>query len=100
MLVFDLSLYVAALLLALWLAKDVAMYPLVRIAYEDASPDATESLIGATGTARDRIDPEGWVQVGSELWRAELAPGAAPVEGGAPVRVVSVHGLTLDVEAA
>lgn len=90
----------ALLLFALWVAKDFALYPVLRIAYEDGVPDGTERLLGALGTVRERLDPEGWVLVGSELWRAELPPGQAPLEGGAAVRVTGVRGLTLSVEPA
>jgi membrane protein implicated in regulation of membrane protease activity len=84
---------------ALWIAKDLALYPAVRVAYEDTSPHPTDRLLGAVGRARGRLDPTGWVAVGSELWRAELAPGSPPVEPGARVRVVEVRGFTLRVEA-
>lgn len=88
----------AAILLALWIAKDFALYPVLRVGYLPSAPDGTGSLVGAQGTARVRLDPEGWVQVGSELWRAELESGQAPVETGSTVRVVAVHQLTLRVE--
>jgi len=52
-------------------------------------------LIGETGVARGALTPEGQVAVHGELWRA-IAAGA-PVDDGAPVRVVGVDGLTLTV---
>jgi membrane protein implicated in regulation of membrane protease activity len=97
---FDFSSNVAGGLLALWVAKDALMYPLVRVAYEPADPDATQHLVGATGVAQAHFDAEGWVKVGSELWRAQLEKGAPPIQAGAAVRVVEVRGLTLRVEAA
>jgi membrane protein implicated in regulation of membrane protease activity len=90
--------WIAATLWALWVVKDFALYPWLRDAYEVGNPDATASLIGRTGAARERLAPEGWVVLGSELWRAELLPGCAPVDPGAPVRVHAVRGLTLVVE--
>jgi membrane-bound ClpP family serine protease len=88
------------ILLAIFVAKDFALYPLLRVGYQPSAPDGSASLVGALGTARERIDPEGWVRVGAELWRAELAHGQAPVEAGAAVRVVAVDALTLQVERA
>ena len=88
----------AILLFALWVIKDFALYPVLRIAYEDGSPNATDSLVGALGTARERLDPSGYVRVGSELWRAELVADDTCVESGEPVRVREVRGLTLLVE--
>ncbi len=90
----------AWILLAIWIVKDFALYPVLRVGYQPSAPDGTGSLVGALGTARERLDPSGYVRVGSELWRAELAQGRPPVEAGGAVRVVAVHRLTLRVEAA
>ena len=79
--------------------KDFALYPWLRDAYAAGNPDASALLVGRTGQARERIDPSGYVRVGAELWRAELAPGCAAVEPGAHVRVLAVRGLTLIVES-
>jgi membrane protein implicated in regulation of membrane protease activity len=90
--------WIAATLGTLWVVKDIALYPWLRDAYELGDPDATALMIGRSGEARQRLSPDGYVRVGSELWRAELAPGCASVEVGASVRVRSVSGLTLVVE--
>ncbi len=90
---------VAVGLLALWVAKDFALFPLLKTAYEDSSRDGTHTLIGAVGTAKDRLAPEGYVRVGSELWHARVDPDAPPVEPGGAVRVRAVEQLTLRVEA-
>jgi membrane-bound ClpP family serine protease len=78
--------------------KDIALYPLVRRAYERRSGGGADALLGALATARDRLDPEGYVRVGHELWRARLREGVA--ERGASLRVLAVRGLTLVVEVA
>lgn len=88
----------AALFLALWVLKDLALYPFVRRAYEARSGGGADALLGVLATARDRLDPEGYVRVGHELWRARLREGSA--ERGAAVRVLAVRGLTLVVEVA
>jgi membrane-bound serine protease (ClpP class) len=51
-------------------------------------------LIGQVGVARGALAPAGQVTVQGELWNAVAD---APVEDGAPVRVVDVKGLTLKV---
>jgi len=91
--------WVAGLLWTLWVVKDFALYPWLRDAYEVGDPDATALLVGRTGLARQRLDPTGYVRIGAELWRAELAPGCAAIEPGALIRVRAVRGLTLIVEA-
>jgi membrane-bound serine protease (ClpP class) len=55
-------------------------------------------LVGQVGVARTRLAPEGQVSIQGEIWRA-IADGA-PIEEGAPARVVDVHGLTLKVVKA
>lgn len=56
------------------------------------------SLVGRIGTARGKIGPHGQVQLGGELWTAELIEGEQPVERGEKVEVVQVEGLRLRVK--
>ena len=91
--------WLAALGWSLFVLKDFALYPWLRDAYAAGNPEAAAQLVGRTGLARERIDPSGYVRVGAELWRAELAPGCAAVDAGGSVRVVAVRGLTLIVES-
>jgi membrane-bound serine protease (ClpP class) len=53
-----------------------------------------EGMIGAFGTARDRLAPEGTVVVRGEYWTAETDE---PIEPGAPIEVTAVEGLRLRV---
>lgn len=53
-----------------------------------------EGLVGARGTVRRRIDPQGQVQVRGELWSASADE---PLETGTTVEVVNAEGLTLRV---
>jgi membrane protein implicated in regulation of membrane protease activity len=91
--------WAAAGVVALWIAKDVALFPFLRRAYEPTSRGGVSDLVGAVGRAEGALASAGWVRVGAELWQAELAEGAAPVPAGARVRVRAVRGLTLLVEA-
>ena len=84
--------------LAIWVVKDAVLYPFVWRAYDwDHSKDSN-SMVGAKGIAKERLAPSGYVQVRGELWKAELAEGAQPVEEGEPVLVKEVRGLGLMVE--
>jgi membrane protein implicated in regulation of membrane protease activity len=87
-------------LLAVWVLKDIVLFPLLRVAYEpDGGGGGAESLVDARGVARETLAPTGYVRVGAELWRAELASREeAPIPGGARVRVRAVRGLTLLVD--
>jgi membrane-bound serine protease (ClpP class) len=54
-------------------------------------------MIGEMGTAEVDVDPDGVVRVRDALWRARTNR-ATPIKVGAPVRVVEVDGLVLEVE--
>lgn len=56
-----------------------------------------ESMAGKIGITRSPINPTGSVQVGGELWTAELAPGEAPIPAGSRVIVESAEGIRLMV---
>ena len=49
------------------------------------------------GQADSGIDPDGTVRVDGALWRARTNR-ATPIDSGAPVRVVAIDGLLLEVE--
>jgi len=83
--------------IAAWTAKDVLLFPFVWRAYDPDAPAADNSLVGARGMARERLDPAGYIRIGGELWRAELEEGEPPVEEGEVVVVREVRGLTLRV---
>jgi membrane-bound serine protease (ClpP class) len=56
-----------------------------------------EGMIGAVGTARERLAPAGSVLVNGEYWSAETDDA---IEAGTPVEVTGVDGLRLRVRAA
>jgi membrane-bound serine protease (ClpP class) len=56
-----------------------------------------ESLPHQTGVARTDINPQGQVQVASELWTAELAEGAEPIKKGEAIEVDSAEGVRLKI---
>ena len=97
--VWDLSTGLAAFVLALWVVKDLVLFPVLRIAYEPAGGSGgAENLIGALGIVSADLDPEGWIRIGAERWRARVSREHAPVPAGAAVRVTKVEGLLLRVE--
>ncbi len=59
-----------------------------------------ESLPGRRGIAKSEIRAHGSVQVGGELWSAQLAEGQEPIAAGERVEVVRVEGLRLIVRKA
>jgi membrane-bound serine protease (ClpP class) len=53
------------------------------------------TLVGATGEVSEPLAPVGQIRVRGELWEARSSSELPP---GARVRVIAVHGLTLEVE--
>jgi membrane protein implicated in regulation of membrane protease activity len=85
-------------LVALWLAKDVILFPFAWRAYDRERRQDESLMIGARGVASDRLAPSGYIQVRGELWRAEATAGGSPIDKGEAVRVREIRGLTLIVE--
>jgi membrane-bound serine protease (ClpP class) len=57
-----------------------------------------ESLVGRVGVVREALDPRGTVQLGGELWTAELVDSEPALNRGSRVKVVEIKGLTIKVK--
>ncbi len=86
---------VAAGLLLLWIAKDLALYPLLKQAYEPGGHGYPHRLVGSRGLAREDLNPGGYVFVAGELWRAEARDTDRPIRAGETVVVVGAVGTRL-----
>lgn len=82
-------------LVGLWIAKDVALFPLTWRAYDQGRARAGSSMVGAWGIAEERLNPSGYIRVRGELWQAEVVGNAPPIEKGEEVRIQGIRGLTL-----
>lgn len=87
-----LGLGVAAILI-----KDLALYPYVKSSYETVSHDPAHDLVGGSGRVVVPLDPEGWVELRHERWRARAEGDGSVVESGCRVRVCSLQGQILVV---
>ena len=92
--------WVGVLFFLFWVAKDALLYPLLRRAYQPGESSATRLLIGAHGTARSVLAPDGQVQVQGEIWRARAIVGEEPIALGTEVVVRGVDRFTLLVARA
>ena len=92
--------WTGALLVAAVMAKDAALYPLLRTAYESDASTAIERLIGLRGVAVEPLAPQGYVRVRGELWRSRTEAGIPPIHPGHAVIVAAVRGTTLVVRPA
>ena len=89
-----LSAWIGLLLVVGWAAKDAALYPYLRHAYEPDAPPAIEQLVGLAGVTVEPLAPDGYIRVRGELWRAEPQAGAE-IGPGHLVTVEAVRGTTL-----
>lgn len=55
-------------------------------------------LVGRVGSVETPLEPEGFVLVGGELWRARLRGGGRVGRGDSNVRVVGARGCLVEVE--
>lgn len=90
----DLPTWVMGAIVALWLAKDAVLFPLVWRSY-DRSRSSVHSLVGTEGEVEERLAPSGYVRVHGELWHAQIAGKGPPIEKGKIVRIEGIRGLTL-----
>ena len=94
---FDLPAWVGGLILVLWVVKDAILYPILKPGYETATKTGLERLVGLLGLAKQDLDPEGYVLVNGELWRAIADPPDKTILKGADVRVAAADGMRLTV---
>ena len=85
--------WLAGVVLALYVGKDLALYPAMRVVFRTPSPAIP---IGERAVAVDRLAPSGYVRVNGELWRARAPSGDLPSGTGVIVR--AAEGFTLIVE--
>lgn len=96
---FDAPGWVAPAIPLVWVVKDMALYPLLRSAYDVNEAPPVERLVGRRGVAIEPLAPSGYVRIGGELWRAR-AGDATPIRAGLAVEVVGAEGLVLSVRHA
>jgi membrane protein implicated in regulation of membrane protease activity len=92
-----LPLWAAAAVLALLVVKDFVLYPFLKVGYETASKSGVERLIGEQGVVKQRLDPEGYVLVHGELWKARAALPGTPFDPGTRVSIEAADGMLLIV---
>ncbi len=91
---FNLPRWAVWVLIGVWVGKDIITFCFVWRLYEPTSSKGTDWLIGADGTAEERLAPAGYIRVHGELWRAE-AIGGGTIQKGERVRIRRTRGLTL-----
>jgi membrane-bound serine protease (ClpP class) len=75
-------------------AGTIVLVRLVIQAQRRRATTGAEGMLGLPGTAETALEPEGWVLVRGERWRAQAEE---PMPPHSPVRVVGMDGLRLRV---
>ena len=89
--------WLALLALAVWVIKDFALYPFVRLAYETNTPTGSQLLVGAKGVVEQDLAPEGYVRVRGELWRAVPEVTDQQISSGTRVEILNVERMKMIV---
>lgn len=96
---FDSPAWLAPAIPIAWIVKDMALYPLLRSAYDVNEAPPVERLIGRRGVAVEPLAPSGYVRIDGELWSARTNE-ATPIAPRRAVEVVGARGLVLSVRHA
>ena len=94
-----LPLWIAGLLLAADVAKDVILYPYLKRAYQTREHTGVERLVGEVAEVCEPLRPAGYVRLRGELWKARLRDRDSVLNPGTAVRVDGAKGLVLEVSA-
>mgnify|MGYP006291068065 CR=1 FL=1 len=86
------------ILLGIWIIKDIVLYPFVWRAYDARLLKAKHTMIGLKGVCIDRLDPEGYIRVRGERWRAQVRDDLSTIKKGERVYIYGNDGLTLLVK--
>ena len=95
---FSLSPLSALLIVAIWILKDILLFPFLSRYYRPSASSTVERLVGREGTVSSDLNPYGYIRLGMELWRAKPASDSDPLQKGDRAVVVSVKGFTLYVK--
>ncbi len=90
----DYPLWVSALIVLLWVAKDVIMFSLTGDAYVGDAQN-NDQYAGLTAVAVEDLCPVGYVRVRGELWLAENTEHGSTVNSGQSVSVLERRGAIL-----
>lgn len=90
------SLETTAVLMLVWVTKDVLLYPLYRPALGGPAPTGGHALIGRQAVVRQTLQPQGQVNIDGEVWQARC-DGDDAIQAGEAVEIVAADGLHLTV---
>lgn len=93
-----LSLQLASIIMAIWIGKDAALYPLCRIAFQTGPATGAKALIGKEAEVVTTLSPDGQVKIDGERWQATSADGET-INAGQRIRIIDCDELKLIVQS-
>ena len=84
------------IILIAWVMKDIIMFPFIWRSYDAGNNSSTLDMKGKVADVTRKLDPEGYVRIGGELWRARLMEDSV-AEAGNKVKIEERDGLLLRV---
>ena len=93
----DLPIWAGILVMALSVLKDAILYPFLKPGYERNVKTGIARLVGGRGVVKQTLQPEGFVQVAGELWKARAGQDGQSIPTGTRVLIEAADGMTLIV---
>ena len=96
----DLPIWAGLVVMALLVLKDAILYPFLKPGYETDVKTGIARLVGGRGVVKQTLQPEGFVQVAGELWKARAGQGDQSIPAGTRILIEASDGMTLIVSEA
>ena len=94
---FSVPLVILGAVLMVWIIKDIILFFFIWRVYEIPKSIKDPRLEGAVGVTIEVLDPQGYVEINGELWKAESVNNQ-PIRAKETVVVVDHKGLLLIVQ--
>ncbi len=94
---FSVPLWMLGMILGIWIIKDFILFFFIWRAYEIPESGRDPRLEGAVGVTIEALDPQGYVEINGELWKAQ-SKNKQPIPARQKVAVVDHKGLLLIVQ--
>ena len=86
-------------LLGIWVGKDIVLFPFLWRCHDPNQYPDRFRMVGRRGLALTRLNPDGYVQVQGERWRAGVHEGQASIDKDEAICVEAINGLKLKVKS-
>jgi membrane-bound ClpP family serine protease len=82
-----------------WIVKDIVLFPFLWRSYDEKLSDNRLEMEGRKGFALTDLNPDGYVQINGERWRATNIYTVIPIKKNDILYVEARNGLRLEVRA-